>query len=171
MACRNTSRALLSPLLTLSRLTVSRTAKASAFRSVVVQPLAGWAARGMSTESKVGTSTTNSGENFDPRTFIDTGRFADKEMSEEEVKMLRRALLYRSRQTGWLETDIIMGRWAEKNINSLTLKELEEYCQIVKGEILPIYRWIVKQDPVPAELEGNSVVKKLQDYALLEKKK
>ncbi|KAJ1487844.1 hypothetical protein T484DRAFT_1785359 [Baffinella frigidus] len=63
------------------------------------------------------------------------------------------------------------GRWAEKNINSLTLKELEEYCQIVKGEILPIYRWIVKQDPVPAELEGNSVVKKLQDYALLEKKK
>jgi succinate dehydrogenase flavin-adding protein (antitoxin of CptAB toxin-antitoxin module) len=25
---------------------------------------------------------------------------------------MRRALLYRSRQTGWLETDLIMGRWA-----------------------------------------------------------
>jgi hypothetical protein len=34
--------------------------------------------------------------------------------------MLRRALLYRSRQTGWLETDIIMGRWAEANVHSLS---------------------------------------------------
>jgi succinate dehydrogenase flavin-adding protein (antitoxin of CptAB toxin-antitoxin module) len=43
---------------------------------------------------------------FDPRKFF------DKCIAEGEtgIKRLRRSLLYRSRQTGWLETDIIMGR-------------------------------------------------------------
>ena len=45
---------------------------------------------------------------------------------------MRRALLYRSRQTGWLETDLIMGRWAAENLDKLTLPELQEYARIVQ---------------------------------------
>jgi len=49
---------------------------------------------------------------------------------------MRRALLYRSRQTGWLETDIIMGRWAADNIDMLSVKELQEYAKIVKVRLM-----------------------------------
>ena len=45
---------------------------------------------------------------------------------------MRRALLYRSRQTGWLETDLIMGRWAAENLDKLTLPELQEHARIVQ---------------------------------------
>ena len=50
-------------------------------------------------------SVTDSAELFDPRLFF------DKELSNEEIVRVRRALLYRSRQTGWLETDVIMVRY------------------------------------------------------------
>ncbi len=47
-------------------------------------------------------SVTNSNTVFDPRFFF------EQSLSEDAVEKLRRALLYRSRQTGWLETDVIM---------------------------------------------------------------
>ncbi len=47
-------------------------------------------------------SITNSAAVFDPRIFF------DKNLNQEDIEKLRRALLYRSRQTGWLETDVIM---------------------------------------------------------------
>jgi hypothetical protein len=49
-----------------------------------------------------GTSVTNSASTFDPRFFF------NQNLSGDAVEKLRRALLYRSRQTGWLETDVIM---------------------------------------------------------------
>jgi hypothetical protein len=100
---------------------------------------------------------TNSASKFDPRKFLQE----DGPHSNAEVASMRRALLYRSRQTGWLETDLIMGRWAAEastfskksshsdfaystttraltfqslcqNLDKLSLEELQEYAKIVK---------------------------------------
>ncbi len=106
-------------------------------------------------------SVTNSKSVFDPRFFF------EQSLSEDAVEKLRRALLYRSRQTGWLETDVIMvrissersriwiissyvvkktliqrlmadkclldqGKWAEANLQRLSIDELRQYSDIVK---------------------------------------
>ena len=73
-------------------------------------------------------SVTNSASKFDPRKFLQSeGPHADA-----DVASMRRALLYRSRQTGWLETDLIMGRWAAENLDRLSVAELQEYARIVQ---------------------------------------
>lgn len=73
-------------------------------------------------------SVTNSATSFDPRKFLQS----EGPHPEAEVASMRRALLYRSRQTGWLETDLIMGRWAAENIDRLSVPELQEYAKIVQ---------------------------------------
>jgi succinate dehydrogenase flavin-adding protein (antitoxin of CptAB toxin-antitoxin module) len=83
-------------------------------------------------------SVTNSATKFDPRKFLQS----EGPHSEPEVASLRRALLYRSRQTGWLETDLIMGRWAAENIDSLSVPELQEYAKIVQVLPFHIYNFI-----------------------------
>jgi succinate dehydrogenase flavin-adding protein (antitoxin of CptAB toxin-antitoxin module) len=77
---------------------------------------------------------TNTASRFDPRKFLQSeGPHADA-----EVASLRRALLYRSRQTGWLETDLIMGRWAAENLDKLSVEELQEYGKIVQVPVLDV---------------------------------
>ncbi len=78
-------------------------------------------------------SVTNSASKFDPRKFLQS----DEPHSDAEVASMRRALLYRSRQTGWLETDLIMGRWAAENLDKLSREELREYGKIVQVEARP----------------------------------
>ena len=78
-------------------------------------------------------SVTNSASKFDPRKFLQS----DGPHSDAEVASMRRALLYRSRQTGWLETDLIMGRWAAENLDKLSREELQEYGKIVQVRPTP----------------------------------
>uniref|UniRef100_A0A0C3U049 Succinate dehydrogenase assembly factor 2, mitochondrial n=2 Tax=Guillardia theta (strain CCMP2712) TaxID=905079 RepID=A0A0C3U049_GUITC len=89
------------------------------------------------------TSVTNSLDTFDPRKFLTSAGDVDP----HKLENLKRALIYRSRQTGWLETDLIMGRWAEANVEKLTDAEIKEYCKIVQCEIIDIFQWIVGQKP------------------------
>lgn len=42
----------------------------------------------------------------------------------------RKQLLYRSKQRGWLELDLIMGSWAEKNLDVLNDEQLAQVGNI-----------------------------------------
>eukprot|EP00511_Aplanochytrium_stocchinoi_P007219 CAMPEP_0204843966 /NCGR_PEP_ID=MMETSP1346-20131115/48284_1 /ASSEMBLY_ACC=CAM_ASM_000771 /TAXON_ID=215587 /ORGANISM="Aplanochytrium stocchinoi, Strain GSBS06" /LENGTH=152 /DNA_ID=CAMNT_0051983191 /DNA_START=720 /DNA_END=1178 /DNA_ORIENTATION=- len=77
----------------------------------------------------------------------------------------RKKLIYRSKQRGWLEVDLLMGSWAEDNVLSLTEDELQQYENIINLETLDIYNLVTKQMPVPDGLDG-PVLKRLQEYAL-----
>jgi len=106
--------------------TVARTGRAVCARSWVrLAAPAAWLSAG---GAKEWTSVTNSATKFDPRQFMQSEGPHD----DGDVASLRRALLYRSRQTGWLETDLIMGRWAAENLDKLSIDELKEYAKIVK---------------------------------------
>jgi len=106
--------------------TVARTGRAVCARSWVrLAAPAAWLSAG---GAKEWTSVTNSSTKFDPRQFMQSEGPHD----DGDVASLRRALLYRSRQTGWLETDLIMGRWAAENLDKLSIDELKEYAKIVK---------------------------------------
>jgi len=42
-------------------------------------------------------------------------------------------ILYRSRQRGYLELDLLLGKWAEENITNLDEKRLQELVDLLEG--------------------------------------
>merc|ERR1711865_505786 len=65
---------------------------------------------------------------------------------------LRRKLIYRSKQRGWLEMDLILGDWASKNLIKMDSTELRQFEVILDLEI-----------PVPEELDS-LLFQELRDY-------
>lgn len=88
-------------------------------------------------------------------------------MSPDELDINRRKrMIYRSKQRGWLEADLLMGSWAAIHVPHLSNEELDEYEILLQEETIDIYNYISKKDPLPPHLQNLSVMKKLQDYAL-----
>ena len=75
-------------------------------------------------------------------------------------------MIYRSKQRGWLEADLLMGSWAQKYVPALSNDELDEYEVLLKEETIDIYNYISAKDPLPPHLQGLGVMDKLQKYAL-----
>ena len=76
----------------------------------------------------------------------------------------RKQLLYRSKQRGWLEVDIILGSWARDNIMNLSSNQLDKYKQILDLETNDIYNIILDIKPRPDNLD-NEVISMIQKYA------
>lgn len=94
----------------------------------------------------------------------------DVVISKEEMDLVRRKrIIYRSKQRGWLEADLLMGSWAQENVPTLSSKDLDDYEELLKEETIDIYNYISGKDPLPDRLEKMPVMKKLQDYALASK--
>ena len=84
----------------------------------------------------------------------------------ERDHVRRKRMIYRSKQRGWLEADLLMGSWACENVPKLSKKELDEYEIILNVETIDVYNYISGKDQLPEHLAGLSVMKKLQNYAL-----
>lgn len=90
------------------------------------------------------------------------GNLSDKE--RDEVR--RKRIIYRSKQRGWLEVDLLLGSWAKENVPKLTPSELDDYELILKEETIDIFNYVSGKDPVPPHLKDLRVMKDLQNYAL-----
>ena len=77
----------------------------------------------------------------------------------------KKRLIYRSKQRGWLEVDLLLGTWASENVMSLSTDQLKQYELILNQETLDIYNFIIERDEVPPELE-NQVMGMLRQFAL-----
>jgi succinate dehydrogenase assembly factor 2 len=86
----------------------------------------------------------------------------------ERDMVRRRRMIYRSKQRGWLEADLLMGSWAVKNVPTLTELELDEYELLLKEETIDIFNYVSGKDPLPDHLKHLSVMKKLMGYALVQ---
>jgi succinate dehydrogenase assembly factor 2 len=89
--------------------------------------------------------------------------------AEERDAVRRRRMIYRSKQRGWLEVDILLGSWATKYVPQLTTEQLDEYELVLKEETIDIYNFVSGKDALPERLRGLSVIKLLQDYAYASK--
>jgi len=69
----------------------------------------------------------------------------------------RKRLLYRSKQRGWLEVDILLGTWAEMNLHTLPDSALPEYEKILNRETLDVFNYITGKEAVPAELDTDTM--------------
>ena len=76
------------------------------------------------------------------------------ERSSEGLDLRRRKLLFRAWHRGLREVDLILGRFADSNIDQLTEAELSEFeglMDIPDGELLV---WLTGEVDVPATHDG-----------------
>eukprot|EP01090_Pellita_catalonica_P002010 TRINITY_DN11697_c0_g1_i1.p1 TRINITY_DN11697_c0_g1~~TRINITY_DN11697_c0_g1_i1.p1 ORF type:complete len:139 (+),score=15.98 TRINITY_DN11697_c0_g1_i1:65-481(+) len=83
----------------------------------------------------------------------------------ENLSGERRKLLYRSRERGMLETDLILGTFALENLASLTEEEATQYSDLIDELDPDIWNWITKRAEVPAKHQNN-IMTRLQAHAL-----
>ncbi|CAI5740872.1 unnamed protein product [Hyaloperonospora brassicae] len=98
-----------------------------------------------------------------------TSAFRASSQGEHEIdadEANRKRVIYRSKQRGWLEVDLLLGRWASQNVMQLSSEELQQYEDILNEETIDIFNYISGKDPVvPARLD-TSMMKRLQAYCL-----
>ena len=76
----------------------------------------------------------------------------------------RKRLLYRSKQRGWLEVDIILGSWASDHLPKLDKNTLLKYEKILNQETTDIFDIIVRSKSIPQDLDKD-LIESIQDYS------
>lgn len=76
---------------------------------------------------------------------------------------LIKKLLYRSKQMGWLEVDLILGSWATKNLNRMSDYELLNYEKLLNEDTVTIYKYLTKTEKINSNLDNNLVNKIIDD--------
>ena len=84
-----------------------------------------------------------------------------------ELDDRRKRLKYRSFYTGTKETDLILGNFAEKYIDTLNVEQLEEYEELLRIEDPRLYKWITGME-VPPEGFQTTVLELIKDFNLAE---
>ena len=84
--------------------------------------------------------------------------------SSEGLDARRRRLLYRAWHRGTREMDLIMGRFADARIGTLTDAELDDFERLSDQPEPDIYAWITGERPVPAE-HDTAVFRALRVFA------
>jgi succinate dehydrogenase assembly factor 2 len=83
------------------------------------------------------------------------------------LEIRRKRLVYRSKQRGWLEVDLLLGTWASENVPTLNADELDQFEDFVNLETIDIYNVITLRLDVPENLKraGGGVVERIQGWA------
>jgi succinate dehydrogenase flavin-adding protein (antitoxin of CptAB toxin-antitoxin module) len=85
--------------------------------------------------------------------------------SEQPLSARQRRIIFRSRQRGWLELDVLLGSWAAKHVPGLTdERDIAMVENLLALETPHLYKWIIGQEQPPAEVD-NQIMKSLQEFA------
>jgi succinate dehydrogenase assembly factor 2 len=91
------------------------------------------------------------------------------EADDDTTQQVRRKrLVYRSKQRGWLEVDLLLGMWASENVSHLSNDELDDFEAFVNLETIDIYNVITLRMDVPDSMKregGQGVVERIQEWA------
>jgi succinate dehydrogenase assembly factor 2 len=85
-----------------------------------------------------------------------------------ELEVRKKRLIYRAKQRGWLEVDLLLGTWANTFVPTLNAEELDQFEAFVNCETIDIYNIITLRVDIPDNMkqeDGNSVVERIQAWA------
>jgi succinate dehydrogenase flavin-adding protein (antitoxin of CptAB toxin-antitoxin module) len=86
-----------------------------------------------------------------------------KPVTDEETR--RKRLIWRSKQRGWLEVDLLLGTWAVENVPKLNTDELDQYEKILNLETVDLFNLIAGRVMEPDPSLVGSILTRLQEYA------
>ena len=73
--------------------------------------------------------------------------------SSADLDVRRRRNLFRAWHRGIREMDLIMGRFADAEIGTLSAGDLDEFERLIEVPDRDLYRWITGEDEVPANYD------------------
>uniref|UniRef100_A0A7S2R8F6 FAD assembly factor SdhE n=1 Tax=Rhizochromulina marina TaxID=1034831 RepID=A0A7S2R8F6_9STRA len=103
-------------------------------------------------------------EHFALKTDVPVSSLAPGETRVDGDTIRRKRLIYRSKQRGWLEVDLLMGTWAVEHVPSLSSEELDQYEALLNRETIDIFNIVTGKDVPPPEVES-PLLKKIQAWA------
>eukprot|EP00775_Hariotina_reticulata_P003787 gene3786-biopygen5487 len=80
---------------------------------------------------------------------------SDALQTEDDRKKWINKILYRSRQRGFLELDLLVGLWAEQHVPQMDMNMLQQFSLILEQENPDLFKWLTGQQPPPQELQHN----------------
>ena len=91
---------------------------------------------------------------------------------ERDLDARKKRLIYRSKQRGWLEVDLLLGTWASMHVPQLSVEELDQFEKFVNLETVDIYNVLTLRTDVPEDMKCSdnsvdgtkTVVEKIQDW-------
>ena len=84
-------------------------------------------------------------------------------MNNSVRNLLIKKLLYRSKQRGWLEVDLILGSWASKNLKNLSNNDLLKYQNFVNEDTVDIYNYLTKTKKEESNLDETLINRIIND--------
>ena len=68
----------------------------------------------------------------------------------ESITVRRKRLIYQSRYRGCLESDLLLGRFADRYVMTLDVVQLDRYEALLQESDHDLLAWISGRAPVPA---------------------
>ncbi|XP_074558730.1 succinate dehydrogenase assembly factor 2, mitochondrial [Curcuma longa] len=82
----------------------------------------------------------------------------DVDLADEESKRrLHNRLLYRSRQRGFLELDLVVGSWVEEHIRGMDDLHIRALTDVLDLENPDLWKWLTDQEQPPESVSRNPV--------------
>ena len=67
----------------------------------------------------------------------------------------RKRLMFRSRRRGMQETDLVLGRFAERYLTEFTDAQLDRFERLLENTDADLIEWITGRAPVPEEHDSD----------------
>jgi len=83
--------------------------------------------------------------------------------SSADLDPRRRKILVRSWHRGMREMDLIMGKFADKEIGALSTEELDDFELLIEVPDRDLFGWIVNGNEVPSNYD-TPVFRKLREF-------
>jgi succinate dehydrogenase flavin-adding protein (antitoxin of CptAB toxin-antitoxin module) len=98
------------------------------------------------------------------RYLIKNSRFVVDSISSEGLTGPKKLMLYRARQRGWLELDVILGTFADRHLSTMNDKELEQFGEILALENPHLFKLCSGQTEPDEQLKANPVFANILSY-------
>ncbi len=72
-----------------------------------------------------------------------------KSETGEDDAIRRKRLIFRSWHRGMRETDLMLGRFADRHVAAMTADQLDRYEALIECADPDIYNWVIGAEPVP----------------------
>ncbi|MCY6380786.1 succinate dehydrogenase assembly factor 2 [Hoeflea prorocentri] len=80
-----------------------------------------------------------------------------------ELDPRRRRILFRSWHRGIREMDLILGQFADSNVDTMTTDELDFYETLLEIDDRNLLQWVTGEVPTPAQYDTD-LFRRIRDY-------